>query len=735
MLIYYTGSFVICNGVAFYYGWDLTLVILSLVPLNAFFGGLAARVQTSFAAKETEAYGKAGALVEEVLSSIRTVVAFGGEKKEVARYDDLLEEAKKKGIQRGMLTGLSGGISFGLMFVMYGLGFWYGIKRIMDSRESEECQSCSPSDIECMEACQTYTSGNIFTIFVCVLVGSFRIGFLAPYLEAFTIARGAAGKIYTIIGRVPKIDSISENGKKPGAISGSIKFREVSFSYPSRPNVPILKNLSLDVPAGKTIALVGSSGCGKSTLIQLVQRFYDPAAGSVLLDGDNLKDLNLGWLRNNIGVVGQEPVLFNLTIRENICLSNPSASDSDIERACKEANAFNFIQHLPDKLNTMVGEGGTQLSGGQKQRIAIARSLVRKPKILLLDEATSALDTKSERTVQEALDKARHGRTTIIIAHRLSTIRSADVIVALEKGSVKEVGSHEELMAREGLYYSLVRRQMEAEKITEGDPEDALPSNEPLEKEDYLTNEEMDTKVIRIEAKSSESPQEKEGESSDNQMGRLLKENRPEMIFVIIGCLATVSVAAMMPILAVLFGRMLNILSYSDIETARTDSLYYALAMLLLAAIAALSQFLQGWMLSIAGENLTKRLRRKAFRAMLSQEMAWHDKAENNTGSLCARLSGDAGKVQGASGSRIGTVLHAFLLLSVSFFHFLKRKGAARCLCNDHRHLRRRLLPVATWTRRRRHVPDHGRLHRHQPEDCQRGFICGAGGVREVCKG
>ena len=726
MLIYYTGSFVICNGVAFYYGWDLTLVILSLVPLNAFFGGLAARVQTSFAAKETEAYGKAGALVEEVLSSIRTVVAFGGEKKEVERYDDLLEEAKKKGIQRGMLTGLSGGISFGLMFVMYGLGFWYGIKRIMDSRESEECQSCSPSDIECMEACQTYTSGNIFTIFVCVLVGSFRIGFLAPYLEAFTIARGAAGKIYRIIGRVPKIDSISENGKKPGAITGSIKFREVSFSYPSRPNVPILKNLSLDVPAGKTIALVGSSGCGKSTLIQLVQRFYDPAAGSVLLDGDNLKDVNLGWLRNNIGVVGQEPVLFNLTIRENICLSNPSASDSDIERACKEANAFNFIQQLPDKLNTMVGEGGTQLSGGQKQRIAIARSLVRNPKILLLDEATSALDTKSERTVQEALDKARHGRTTIIIAHRLSTIRSADVIVALEKGSVKEMGSHEELMTREGLYYSLVSRQMKAEKTTEGDPEDALPSNEPLEKEDYVTNEEMDTKVIRTEAKSSERPQEREGESSDNQMGRLLKENRPEMIFVIIGCLATVSVAAMMPILAVLFGRMLNILSYSDIETARTDSLYYALAMLLLAAIAALSQFLQGWMLSIAGENMTKRLRRKAFKAMLSQEMAWHDEPENNTGSLCARLSGDAGKVQGASGSRIGTVLHAFLLLSVCFFHFLKYKGAARCLCHDHRHLRRRLLPVATWTRRRRHVPDHGRLHRHQPEDCQWGLICGA---------
>ena len=667
MLIYYSGSFAICNGVAFYYGWDLTLVILSLVPLNAFFGGLAARVQTSFAEKETEAYGKAGALAEEVLSAIRTVVAFGGQKKEVERYDVLLEEAKKKGILRGMLTGLSGGISFGLMFAMYGLGFWYGIKRIMDSREGEECQSCAPTDLDCMETCQKYNSGNIFTIFVCVLVGSFRIGFLAPYLEAFTIARGAAGKIYRIIERVPRIDSSSENGKKPGTISGSIKFRDVSFSYPSRPDSPVLKNLSLDVPAGKTIALVGSSGCGKSTLTQLVQRFYDPDAGSVQLDGDNIKDLNLGWLRNHIGVVGQEPVLFNLTIRENICLSNPSASDLDIEKACKEANAFNFIQELPDKLNTMVGEGGTQLSGGQKQRIAIARSLVRNPKILLLDEATSALDTKSEKTVQEALDKARNGRTTIIVAHRLSTIRSADIIVTLEKGSVKETGRHDELMAVNGLYHTLVSRQLEAEKMSEGSSEEALPSDETPEIPVGQLNGEVEKKMMRKESKSIESHlcnNEKEG-SQKSQMGRLLKENRPEMCFVILGCLATVSVASMMPILAVLFGRMLNILSFTDIEKARTDSLYYALAMILLGAIAALSQFFQGWMLSISGENLTKRLRRKAFSAMLSQEMAWHDMPENNTGSLCARLSGDAGKVQGASGSRIGTVLHAASAMTI----------------------------------------------------------------------
>ena len=392
MLTFFTGTFILSIIVAFVYGWDLTLVILSMMPLMAIFGGMAAKVQTSMAEKEMEAYGQAGAIAEEVLAAVRTVVAFGGQSKEIERYDKKLEGAKAKGIFRGMLTGLSGGLTFGIMYAVYGLGFWYGIKCVMDDREGEECMKCvltDPDYLQCLTDCQRYTPGALLSVFFAVLIGGFQAGMAAPYVEALSTSRSAAGKIYRIIDRVPEIDSSSNTGKQPADMKGDIKFNNIFFNYPSRKDVKILQGFNLDVPRGKTIALVGSSGCGKSTCIQLIQRFYDPESGSVEVDGHNIKDLNIGWLRDHIGVVGesnalmnflltffasgQEPVLFDLTIRENIRLGNCKASDEAIEKACKEANAFNFISSLPKGLDTLVGEGGTQMSGGQKQRIAIAR--------------------------------------------------------------------------------------------------------------------------------------------------------------------------------------------------------------------------------------------------------------------------------------------------------------------------------------------------------------------------
>ena len=282
-----------------------------------------------------------------------------------------------------------------------------------------------------------YNAKSLLTCFFSVLIGGFQIGQAAPYVEALMIAKTVAGPIYKIIDRVSLIDSSSTAGIKPTKVRGDISFKEIFFNYPSRPDVKILRGLSLDISSGKTIALVGSSGCGKSTCIQLVQRFYDPDHGKVTLDGVDLKELNVGWLRENIGIVSQEPVLFDCSIKENVLFGKPSATDQEIEEACRNANALDFIRKLPQKFDTMVGERGAQLSGGQKQRIAIARALVKNPQILLLDEATSALDNESESIVQAALDKARNGRTTIVVAHRLSTVRTADLIVAFnEVGSI-----------------------------------------------------------------------------------------------------------------------------------------------------------------------------------------------------------------------------------------------------------------------------------------------------------
>ena len=239
-----------------------------------------------------------------------------------------------------------------------------------------------------------------------------------------------------------------------------MEFKDISFLYPTRPDVKILDGFNLNIEVGKTYALVGPSGCGKSTVIQLLQRFYDPSTGEVLVGGKDVRTLNVKWLRQHIGVVSQEPVLFDTTIAENILYGKEDATQEEVKKAAANANAHDFISKLPDGYNTMVGERGTQLSGGQKQRIAIARALISDPKILLLDEATSALDTESESIVQQALDKASTGRTTIIIAHRLSTIQNADVIASVQDGRIVEKGNHSELMDKEGLYYNLVIAQV-----------------------------------------------------------------------------------------------------------------------------------------------------------------------------------------------------------------------------------------------------------------------------------
>ncbi|XP_035227144.1 ATP-dependent translocase ABCB1-like isoform X2 [Stegodyphus dumicola] len=662
MCISFLCTTIFCVCTALYYGWKLTLVCLCIMPILSIAMGIISKIQAAVSGDELQAYGAAGAVAEEVLSSIRTVAAFGGEKKEIERYNNCLIPASKKGIKRGLLTSIGAGLIWFCIYAGYALAFWYGVKLIVDGKDQEVPE---------------YKPSTLVIVFFNVMLGAMGVGQTAPYFEAFALARGAASKVFSIIERKPPIDSSSESGKVLQYLEGNITLKDVHFNYPARPDVPILRGFSLKIKSGETVALVGPSGCGKSTIVQLIQRFYDADRGSVEIDGVDVRDLNVGWLRDNIGLVGQEPVLFSTTIAENICYGKSGATQEDVEKAAKLANVHSFIDALPLKYNTLVGERGTQLSGGQKQRIAIARALIKNPKILLLDEATSALDTESEAIVQSALDQARQGRTTIIVAHRLSTIRTADKIIALSNGVIAEVGTHDELMEKKGVYYELVMTQTKSAEEEEDEEEDdildedlpmlerqmSILSSASYNSEDTLPRNARRTfSAASHRSKKAAMEEEEEDEKAAPSQTRLIKMCAPEWPYILVGSIAALIMGIFTPVYGIVFGDILGILAEQS-ETILNDISYYSLVFLAMAVSAGIACFLQTFMFSVAGEKLTSRLRKMVFTTIISQDISWFDDPKNGVGSLCTRLTSDASSVQGATGSRISTALQALSTL------------------------------------------------------------------------
>ncbi|XP_060270561.1 ATP-dependent translocase ABCB1-like isoform X2 [Ovis aries] len=503
-------------------------------------------------------------------------------------------------------------------------------------------------------------------VFFSVLIGAFSIGQASPNIEAFANARGAAYEVFKIIDNKPSINSYSNAGHKPDNIKGNLEFRNVHFHYPSRNEVKILKGLNLKVGSGQTVALVGNSGCGKSTTVQLMQRLYDPTEGMVSIDGQDIRTINVRYLREIIGVVSQEPVLFATTIAENIRYGREDVTMDEIQKAVKEANAYDFIMKLPNKFDTLVGERGAQLSGGQKQRIAIARALVRNPKILLLDEATSALDTESEAVVQAALDKAREGRTTIVIAHRLSTVRNADVITGLDDGVIVEEGSHDELMGKRGIYFKLVTMQTKGNELElENTPGESLSKIDDL----YTSSQDSRSSLIRrkstrrsIHGSQSQDRKLSTEETLDESVPpvsfwRILKLNITEWPYFVVGVFCAIINGGLEPALSVILSRMIGIFTRDDDdETKRQNSNLFSLLFLILGIISFITFFLQGFTFGKAGEILTRRLRYLVFRSMLRQDVSWFDDPKNTTGALTTRLANDAAQVKGAIGSRLAVI-------------------------------------------------------------------------------
>lgn len=657
--IQFFSTFIAGIIIAFVYGPLLTLVILSVTPLLALSGAAFAKLAASGTGEQLGAYGKAGAIASEAIGLIRSVTAYGGQKEEIQRYEKSLDEAYRANVKQSIYSGLGMGTTFFILFSTYAIAFVFGSWRVREGN---------------MDA------GDVLTSFFSVLIASFSIGQGAPSFQSASEAQAAAPRIYEVIQRQSEIDPLDEdNGTVIPEFHGHVKFEKVTFNYASRvvddtqdsnARPYVLENFKLDVPPGTSHALVGPSGCGKSTTVRLLERFYDVQAGRVTLDGIDVRELNVRWLRSQIGYVGQMPTLFMLSIKDNIALGAPMDSvydeksqktilrrrevtDEQIIAAAKEANAHDFIMKLPEKYDTMLGERGALLSGGQKQRVCIARALVRNPRILILDEATAALDAQSERVVQEALEKASAGRTTITIAHRLSTVRNADTISVLDNGIIVEAGTHSELIQREGgAYRTLVEHQrVEAENVEQIKQSDADDDHRNLGEAHVVSKS-----VSKTAPDGDEVGKDEENDESVTDKGvlaRAFKYNLSEMIYILPGILGAAMAGAGFPVMAITFSEIINVL----VTDNRTEDIRrWALAYVGIGGGSFVGNFMQATFLGISGEKLTRKLRRDSFRAIMKQDMGFFDLKEHSLGALSTRLASEANLVRGVTGDTLGTM-------------------------------------------------------------------------------
>ncbi|KDP36900.1 hypothetical protein JCGZ_08191 [Jatropha curcas] len=612
--IRYLSQFVVGFAVGFASVWQLTLLTLAVVPLIAVAGGAYTIIMSTLSEKGEAAYAEAGKVADEVISQIRTVYSFVGEDKAIETYSRYLKKALKVGKKGGVAKGVGVGFTYGLLFCAWAL-------------------------------------------LLCAL------GQATPNLAAIAKGRAAAANIISMIKTDSNPSKISEDGAELPKIDGKIEFCNVCFTYPSRTG-KVFENLSFSISAGKTFAVVGPSGSGKSTIISMVQRFYDPNSGKILLDGHDIKALRLKWLREQMGLVSQEPALFATTIADNILFGKEAASMSQVIQAAEAANAHSFIQQLPDGYHTQVGEGGTQLSGGQKQRIAIARAVLRNPRILLLDEATSALDAESELIVQQALDKIMSYRTTIIVAHRLSTIRDVDSIIVLKNGQVAESGNHLDLISKGGEYATLVSLQVSEHPTHSSSMDHSEAVRSPSFRElSHGQNNQQDFKSIS----------KREGQSDHESMysatptiGELVKLNAPEWPYALLGSVGAILGGMEAPLFALLISHVLTAFYSPDVSEMKHEIRRVAFIFVGLAVVTIPIYLLQHYFYTLMGERLTARVRLSMFTAILSNEIGWFDLDENNTGSLTSTLAADATLVRSALADRLSTIVQNVALTATA---------------------------------------------------------------------
>ncbi|KAJ0075680.1 hypothetical protein Patl1_33778 [Pistacia atlantica] len=652
-------TFICGYTVGFTRSWKVSLVVFSVTPLMMFCGLAYKAVYVGLASKEEATYRKAGSVAEQAISSIRTVFSFVAEDHLGSRYADLLSKSLPFGIKIGFAKGGGMGVIYLVTYATWALAFWYG---------------------SLLVARKEITGGAAIACFFGVNVGGRGLALSLSYFAQFAQGTVAAGRVFGIIDRVPDIDPYNHIGRTISSVRGRIEFKGVTFVYPSRPDAVILQSLNLVIPSSKTTALVGASGGGKSTIFALIERFYDPTKGVITLDGHDLRSLQVQWLRRQIGMVGQEPVLFATSILENVMMGKENATTKEAIAVCKAANAHKFISELPQGYETQVGDRGTQLSGGQKQRIALARAMIKDPKILLLDEPTSALDAESESIVQQAIDKISAGKTTIVIAHRLATVKNANTIVVLDRGTVVEIGDHRQLMEKTGAYYDLVKLASQAVSK----PLSKQKSAKSMEFSIYeksvndVSRSKYENEISRSKYLSMQEVNQVDEEAEQKPRPRKFKLleiwnlQRPEVTMLLPGFFMGMLAGAILSIFPLILGQGLQVYFDDTPSKLKRDVGYLSLELLGLGfgciTFMTLQQGFCGW----AGTRLTMRVRDLLFRSILKQEPGWFDFEENSTGVLASRLSIDCLSFRSVLGDRFSVLLmgisSAAVGLGVSFF-------------------------------------------------------------------